>query len=532
MTLGFYQHPFFGQAPVAVRPEPGPDDLILGVRVDDEKGAGGGNAGDAVFVTRDLLKQGHVHVRGRTRSGKTSLMLSPLALKLMEEYELSWTDSQGQSHAETERDAIFVFDLGGDLALFNAVRKKAKTLGRTFSYFSLDPKCSHYFDPFQSVKSDELRVIRICNLLVEAMHLDYGLVYGGSYYTQRNLAGLLRVADRAVQARQAGRTTGLRDIAEYLDSHREKDEDSIRMAFMFLLRYEQLMPAAGDVNVIDLARAITERHVVYFFTPTMGEASTARQLAGLGLYTTVNAAMQLASQRPAADRDRPLPHCWVFCDEFQEIAGRAFSALLAQASKFGLSLILANQTTTQLESKELSIADIVRDNTLAKIYFTVTGKRDIDELQTFSGEDRDLLYSKSTTPMQLSLTGAKEGEAEYITSTLRKNEILDASATFGQAFAIIDDGRGHREPARIQCSHAFPFEQYRKLRNTPLKEVFHPDAGPGSEHPDAPREMLWQRIRHQPLTKERSQRVAKLEELLLTKRAVEDGGGGSARLLF
>ena len=71
-------------------------------------------------------------------------------------------------------------------------REKAKTLGREFSYFSLDPLRSFYFDPFQSVKADELRVIRICNLLVEAMHLDYGLVYGGSYYTQRNLAGLLR----------------------------------------------------------------------------------------------------------------------------------------------------------------------------------------------------------------------------------------------------------------------------------------------------------------------------------------------------
>jgi hypothetical protein len=521
MNTVFPQHPFFSQSPAKATRILGPNDIVLGLRVEDEKGRGDGKKGDPVIVTRDLLKQGHMHVRGRTRSGKTSLMLSPLALKLMEDYELFWTDTKGIEHSEVERDAIFVFDLGGDLALFNAIRNKAKKLGRKFSYFSLNPKRSHYFDPFQSVQADELRVIRICNLLVEAMHLDYGLVYGGAYYTQRNLAGLLRVADRAVHARSAGRTTGLRDIAEYLDTHREKDEDSIRMAFMFLLRYEQLMPAANDPNVIDLARAIAERHVVYFFTPTMGEASTARQIAGLGLYTTVNAAMQLASQRPLLDRERPLPHCWVFCDEFQEIAGRAFSALLAQASKFGLSLVLANQTTTQLESKELSIADIVRDNTLAKVYFTVTGKRDIDELQTFSGEDRDILHSKMTMPMQLSLNSAREGQAEFITPVLRKDTILDTSATFGQAFAIVDDGKGHREPARIQCSHAHSFEEYRKLRNTPLRKVAHPEASIGQEHPDAPREKIWQRAREVPPTGERQQRIAELERILLAKEGAE-----------
>lgn len=496
-------------------------DIVLGHRVSDEKTRSGGKKGDPLGISRSLLKDGHVHVRGRTRSGKTSLMLCPLALELMEEYELHWVDRAGHPHAEAERDAVFVFDLGGDQALFHAVRKKARSLGRKFSFFSLDPKCSYGFDPFQCVKADEFRAIRICNLLVEAMHLDYGLVYGGSYYTQRNLAGLLRVADRAVQSRRAGKTTGLRDIAEYLDSHREKDEDSIRMAFMFLLRYSQLMPAASDPYVIDLARAIAERHVVYFFTPTIGEATTARQIAGLGLYTAVNAAMQLASTRPAADLERPLPHCWIFCDEFQEIAGRAFSALLAQASKFGLSLILANQTTTQLETKELSIADMVRDNTLAKVYFTVTGKRDIEELQTFSDEDRDVLYSKSTTPMQLSLQGNREGEAEFLTTMLRKREILETSGTFGQAFAIIDDGQGHHEPARIACAHKMPFAVYRNLKNTPLPEVHHPAPRVVDEHPDAPRDMLWQRARQEPLTPDRQQRLRSLATLLKAKQAAE-----------
>src|SRR5688572_8823926 len=105
MSKNFPPHSAFG-SPKAPPPKPGPDDFVLGWRVEDEKGRGDGKQGDAVIVTRDLLKQGHVHVRGRTRSGKTSLMLSPLALSLMEPYELSWTDSRGREHREQERDAL------------------------------------------------------------------------------------------------------------------------------------------------------------------------------------------------------------------------------------------------------------------------------------------------------------------------------------------------------------------------------------------------------------------------------------------
>jgi hypothetical protein len=158
------------------------------------------------------------------------------------------------------------------------------------------------------------------------------------------------------------------------------------------------------------------------------------------------------------------------------------------------------------------------------VYFTVTGKRDIEELQTFSDEDRDVLRSKSTTPLQLSLGAAREGEAEFITPMLRKGEILDASATFGQAFAIVDDGKGHREPARIQCSHALSYEDYRRLRNTPLEEVIHPAPGFGDEHPDAPREMLWQRAREQPPSPERQKRLSALETLLAEKKPLSRAG--------
>lgn len=499
----------------------GPHEIHLGERVGDEK-AGPGKDGDPFCLTRQLLREGHAHVRGRTRSGKGALVLAPMAQKLMEEYELTWKDSSGNEHRTVERDAIFVFDLGGDLALFNTVKRRARELGRTFRPFSLDPRRSYYFDPFQSVTADEFRVVRICTLLVEAFHLDHGLMYGGAYFTQRALSALLRVAERAMQSRRAGKTTGLQDIADYLDRHRERDEDAVRMTFQALLLYQNLMPAANDPYVIDMVRAIKEREVIYFFVPTIGESTTARQIAGLGLYTTVNAAMQLAAARPKHEWTKPLPHCWLLCDEVQEIAGRSFASLLAQTAKAGVSIVMANQTTEQLISRDLNLADIVRDNTLAKIYFTVTGKRDIEELQTFSRDDRDFLRSESTSGggnLERGLMSPeRHGMSEFVVPMLRKDTILDTSATFGQAFAIVDDGRGHREPARIQCRLTLPYETYLELRSTPLEEVPHPVTPPSAP---SRQDLLWQRARQLPPDAERQARLASLASLLADKLALE-----------
>jgi len=100
----------------------------------------------------------------------------------------------------------------------------------------------------------------------------------------------------------------------------------------------------------------------------MGQATTARQVAGLGLYTLL-AAAQLRKDSGANQCVGEYVghrHAWVIVDEFQELAGRSFSSLLAQSSKFGISLILANQTTTQLETRDINLANVVRDNTIAK----------------------------------------------------------------------------------------------------------------------------------------------------------------------
>lgn len=423
-----------------------------------------GNGKRAVQVDRTTLANGHMHIRGRTRSGKTSLAILPLIEQLIPDYTTA--DNQ------RSRDPVFVFDLGGDQALFHQVKALAESQNppRKFRFLSLERNDDwDHFDPFQAVSHGEDRVIRIANMLIEAFNLDNGLIYGGSYFTQQNLAALLRVARQLF--REEGRYPTLTEISDYLDKPANRrairDADQVRMTFHFLVEYDQLKPEeATDPNrKIDMLRALDDGEVIYFFTPTLNETTTARQIAGLGLYSLINAAIQRKRRGMASRR------AWVFVDEFHELAGRSFAALLAQSGKYGLSLVMANQTTSQLETRDTALANVVFDNTHVKQYFTVTSYLDRRSLEDLSQTEDRLLeggYSHR-------IANGTTMNARVITEpTLKHNEILETSGTAGQSFLILDDGKGHKNPLRIFRDHKYDAKLAERLGNTPLPLVKEP----------------------------------------------------------
>lgn len=474
-----------------------------------------GKQGPPFAISRDLLKNGHMHLRGRTRSGKSSLAITPLLAQLARPYDVY--DADGKNIVQGKfKDAIFVFDLGGDLALFNFARIQARMHGRTFRFLSLEAKDDwDYFDPFQAAGDRKDRLIRTAILLQQAFSLDHGLVYGGSYYSQRNLSALLSVA-RKLARRNKNSTvrTTLDEVSKYLDQEQVKDADEIRMIFQFLEEYEQLKPPDPmPANVINMANALQHGEIVYFLCPTIGEAMTARQICGLGLYTLINAAMERVRHREKKDRGRPLSHAWVFVDEFQELAGRSYANLLAQASKFGLSLIMANQTTTQLSSRDMNLADIVRDNTFAKIYFTITGEEDIRGMQTFSKESSRFVRgsSSSTHSHDFSLT-QQVSSSELLVPTLKTDEILDTSSTDKHCFLILDDGTRHREPIRLWTDYALKRRTFQRFKQTPPRRLKKPRE---QQPPTDAEEPLWKQARRKLTSTPWQQPLAKLLSLKL-----------------
>lgn len=421
---------------------------LLEVDVDQHSGKVKANGykfiGQRLLVPRSLF--GHMHIRGMTGSGKTSLDLVDLACQFMQPYEVVRNDAS----TGVVQEPIFIFDLGGDSNFFWNVHDQAKSLGRTFRYLTLDDELDSFlFPPFQAVgTSGEGNALKISQMLVQAFSMDHGLVYGGSYYSQQNLAALLRVAR---QLTQTGGEASLEDVARYLDdphNKREfKDADSVRMTFQFLEQYSQLSRGRSSDEEIDIDRAIENGEVIYFFTPTLAEPLTARLVAGLGLFSVITVAMRRKKL------NKSLPPIRILVDEFYEVVGRSLAALFAQSRKFSASLICANQSTSQLNNRDLSLSDQVFEGTAVKRYYTSLGS-DVEVLQSLSKEARRFRGTKG---------GHSVTAQEVMLPALDRDTILDVSYAFGRSFVVINDGTGHREPLVVQQQHRYPDHSLRPM---------------------------------------------------------------------
>lgn len=393
---------------------------------------------EPVCVPRSLF--GHLHSRGMTGAGKTSLDF----LSLVDQFSVPY-----QQQGRSLRDLIVVVDLGGDQNFFHNTLRFAERDGREFQYLILDDLFDSYcFDPFQALVGGKSNIIRMAQMLVRAFHMDHGLVYGGNYYSQSNLGALLRVA-RLVSQSTVNPT--LADLAAYLDEPKNrkhfKDADQVRMTFDFLLEYPQLCAGPDPARNIDIARAYEEPKsaVLYFFLPTVDESLTAPLVGGLALYSVLATAVR--RKRLGLTPRRTI----IFVDEFQEIVGRSLSVLLAQIRKFGVSLCMANQSTTQLKNRDIDLASQVFEGTVIKNYHTCVGDDDVKALQSLAKEKTRLLGGSSLH----GLSGTNSTR-EIIVPGIDRDTILEVSARRGDSFLVLTDHAGYRDPIHLRQAHHYP----------------------------------------------------------------------------
>src|SRR6185295_14755329 len=69
-----------------------PNQIVLGLKWDSKESV----PGAPFSVPRALLREGHMHLRGRTRSGKTSLAIAPLIEQLLRPYDEKYVLPDGQ----------------------------------------------------------------------------------------------------------------------------------------------------------------------------------------------------------------------------------------------------------------------------------------------------------------------------------------------------------------------------------------------------------------------------------------------------
>ena len=422
--------------------------LFLGFDIDSQT---------PVCVPRTTLQTNHFHILGRTRAGKTSATLMPLVIQLLQGY----IDADG---TPSPKHSILILDLKGDQAFFNTTWHAAIRAGQRFRFLSTKKDHDYYFfDPFQMFRLGHMMPIQLAAEFIRAFSLDYGLVYGGLYYTQQNLNVLLKAFEEMLANSSDLKLESLARILHRIGQQQHnRDATHIESCLNLLAAYPQVNITKNEApphQNIDMLRAIEDSEVLYYYLEMESEAPALRQVASLALYTMIEAA------KCRRMLGLPMRHVYVIVDEFYHIAGTSFGDLLTTVAGLGIHMILANQTRAQLANHDRALPAIVDSNTGVKQIFTLDPD-DEEYYRKASGEAIE--YRKSFTHSDRSHSVSWTEQIAYY---LSDEEVKHVSDTLLSSLMMISDGKPRPPGKRVlKVQGLFPLSEqvYDRLNNTPL----------------------------------------------------------------
>ncbi len=336
----------------------------------------------------------HVHISGRTGSGKTSMGLMQQVIQLIRGHRTGCTWS--------DKLPVIIIDLKGDEVLFQTAKAEAEARGQKFRFFTLEPgKASFYFNPFIGFQSATLTVPQLVHLNLDALDLYHGTGYGRGYYSQRSRFLLSQALRNPVGI------DSFKDLYARLKTLYSQHPDDFRDAFELLsvveslTFYDQLVTSAaqelGD-ETIRLDRVLEDREVVYFWLPSVKESATVAQVGKLLLFNLRTAADDRQSKR------KEKRQAFLIIDEFQKLAGENFQQILQQARSAGIAAILANQSLSDLKTPDWDLTPTIRTNTRTKLYFSITEPEEIQIFKELSGEELQTFGMNDTEQIRLRLS--------------------------------------------------------------------------------------------------------------------------------
>jgi hypothetical protein len=366
--------------------------LLLGYRIFDGEGP--------VLLDRNLLKQ-HLHILGRTGSGKTTLGIMPILTQLIRGY--AGVDPRTGSFDYSDPEPVVVLDLKGDRPLFETVRQEAEKRGQDFLFFSADPaRRSYYFNPFSLFRTEQTSLPQQAQSLLDALGLNHGEGYGRSYFTRISRQRLMNVL------REYGTPTSFKDLHEKLKAYSKRhkqtqDTFELEAAVEAFLFYPHLFTTPDQErrhpqSIIHFDRVLEEAQVVYFWLPGATQSISAREIGKLVLFNLFTAA------KSRADKDLPKRQAYLVIDEFQRLVGENLTTILEQARSFNIATILSNHSAAQLKTADnKNLWPIINDTTAATLYF---GTSNIDEIRIISElSDERFELRRTTTETSSSSSG-------------------------------------------------------------------------------------------------------------------------------
>lgn len=342
-----------------------------------------------ISAKKDL--SGHVLIVGRTGSGK-----SVLSKQLI--YSLVLQSNENRKHA------VMVIDPHGDLArdcLFFAINNRNSN---RLIYLSSainreadtgDSVYSCVFNPFVSDGSSEMIFLLtetltecLCELLTDAT-----LTTQMISVIRPCIATVLRSPDPSLATLnrfflegynadliELGKTSDVEQhriffSKEWNAEHLRVSKNSIRVKLSYFLSDQRLANMLNGKPTVNIEQALNDGAFIILNLPK-GSGSFTSKVMGKLMIAYIHALML---RRDALEPSERVP-CYLIVDEFGSIVTASLSSSLAEARKYGLSCILANQSLMQIENT--AIRKTIAVNTGLK----VVGLTDYQDRVTFSRE--------------------------------------------------------------------------------------------------------------------------------------------------
>lgn len=293
--------------------------------------------GGLPYLLPDARDNPHVWVMGGPGTGKSSRVLAPLVAQ----------------HVALG-DSVLVLDPKPDLPLLWSCHADCHHHGVPFRYVSITPGTwSYVFPPLAQSHAAAQTVAARAEVLIQALNLDHGVRYGGSYYTAMDELFAVAVFSLFPDARTpeavARAVEDSPALKRAIGERAFEDSSHVRAIFAKLAGVTPFNPVPGGPGfpppvleaAVDLRQLFLTPQVVYFALDAQQLRTSTRAALGLGFYNLLAAAKHVG----------PRPPVRVVCvqDEAQEAVGPNLSILLEQSRSMGIRLILAHHSLEQLQ---------------------------------------------------------------------------------------------------------------------------------------------------------------------------------------
>lgn len=325
-----------------------------------------------IVVTEDMLNH-HLHVLGPTGSGKTSLVILPLARQAIEK----------------NRGCCFI-DFKGDEVFKRYVYQKAKEKSKKFHYFSIDPgESSIGYNPLLSGDVNS-KVDRIMTALELIYHGPAG------FYSNVQAMAFVELLKEIIQEKKEVNFSSVKDALE--DQHFLKRVDITSQEVKGLLAAISWIAGFRAINrdELDLYKTIQNGEIVFF---ALKSQVNTRLAEAIGRMLIIDLKSQAVSRK---EIDTPY---FIFIDEFQNLACSHFVDVISKVRSANFCLVLSNQSRGNLSNVSAAFENAIFTNTATKIIFmqedpldakfwsektgqTTYQERNILQIDTMNGKNR------------------------------------------------------------------------------------------------------------------------------------------------